>query len=278
MGNSLDNGEYDLSKYQIIHTLRDEVANFDVLRDDEHPQEFLITKDFKEIYDQHDERMWKHVIERISQQPNWYTLMKFQRVVQSRDFEQYIGMTKVYVHTLAFEVQENRKANRVASDDRVWAVFTNLFLATMDMEHRLDFHNTLGMDTIFIDESNQILISNPYMRDRHLRQIMEHIIEPAHAMGVNWKPDYEKRLDSRLRDLESNQQLRAIHKENQIHIQDTLKCLALIALGLLNNRSDSEYLTFHSSGRHLSNLKRDLITADIQVCYQFYPESRCSSR
>lgn len=172
--------------------------------------------------------------------------------------------TKISGQTVVEEVVALRMAGLKSDPSNSWFLMSTLLLAIMDMEHRLEMHQSLGMRNIYFNPDRTVTILNPYFRDAHLIRILEDIIVPIlHA--DNWKPEYSQSYHSRVQDLNKNPALKAIHFVHQNYVTDMLKSAALIVLGMISLRLDEEYIVDIKKNTNRNNLNYAIINADLDA-------------
>ena len=205
----------------------------------------------------------KMLLESILRQPTWYSLIKLNEVRQRGEFKgSRQAFTKISGMNLEVFISPQPPEVRKSI---AWFVFTNLFLATMDMEHRLEFHNMLTMKTIYISSEGFLFFLNPYILSSYLDRIDADLFQPALAMGQAWKPEYQNDYYRRIKDLNGNDSLRDVHYANRESIRQTLISVALVTLGTLAGKSDESYVFPKTDQINEIKLNKQNIALEINV-------------
>lgn len=199
-------------------------------------------------------------MEKILSQPTWYTFIKLN---QGRQGVQFKGTKQAFTQINGVNLRDySQVLTPVNKDNYGWFVFTNLLIAVMDMEHRLDFHSKLSLDTIYISSDHFMYILNPYMLNGYLQKIRRDLVDPALAMKQSWKPEYEQDYFERVKDLNYNTGLKEIHNSNRNNIRQTLQSAALVTLAFLSQTDDKQYFTTTPEGMVVNS---QLVTEKLDV-------------
>jgi len=213
MGNSQNQLTLNLSEYTLTSSFQDGLfSSLDIYKKNNDQWGVMIAKDVQKMVERVAEGETEACLQRIDSLPQWYTGVKVDRWA-------YMGKTTTLLHTdvspytLIEEVGTWRSTNRPVNSDYCWFVASQLFLALVDMENRLDFHHTISMKSIYIHSDATLQILNPYIRENHLIRIIQDVVKPLLGEKVRQDDpisrDYFKRM---------------------IHIQNARNCDTLIAV------------------------------------------------
>ena len=241
MGNYIQRAEIDLNKYTVTEILNEE-SGVEISRHQNlsNPLDIILTKDISDVVSQMPPNLQLEVLKRIEQQPLWWTLLKFDEFERNHQIVNIV-MTGISQINLEAEVVSLRSTGMAPSSTNSWFILTNLLLAVVDMEHKLEFNEHISMKNIYLNFDKSLTMLNPYLRDSHLKKALQDIIKPV-SLCQNWKHEYSYNYFARLQDLEKNREMKAIHFVHQNYITDMLKNVALAMLGLLTLRSDTEFV------------------------------------
>ena len=258
MGNYIQRAEIDLQNYSVTEILKEEGGlEISRLQNLSEPREILLTKEITDVVSQMPESYQLEVLRRIEQQPLWWTLLKFDEFARASQTVNLM-ITNISQINLEAEIMSLRSTGMSPSITNSWYILTNLLLAVIDMENKLEFNEHISMKNIYLNTDKSLTMLNPYFRDSHLKKALQDIIKPI-SLSTSWKPEYSSNYFARLDDLSKNPEMRAIHFVHQNYVADMLKSVALAMLGLLSLRSDSEFVLNPEKKKIKTELNMNLI-------------------
>ena len=144
MGNSIQKGSLDMSKYQKEGSIQDSpTLTIDVLQNVQDINDRVLSKDITSVVRQMSPANQLEILKKIQTQPNWFTFIRFDEWSQNQERMNIIH-TKISNSSLDKEIVALRQAGLQPNPKNCWFLMTNLLLAVMDMEHRLDFFQSLS--------------------------------------------------------------------------------------------------------------------------------------
>ena len=264
MGNAIQKGSLDMAKYQKELTIQETpTLSIDLLQNTKEVNDKVLAKDITSVVRQMSPANQLEILRKIHSQPYWFTLLKFDEWTNNNEKVNMIH-TKISAHSLDNEISALRKGSLQPQIKNCWFVVTNLLLAVMDMEHRLDFHQNLSTKNVYLNSDRTMTILNPYMRDSHLQKILEDVVIPAKNCP-DWKTEYEESYYARVADLQSNQRLSDVHFVHQNYVKDMVKSVGLITLAFVCRRKDNEYYVDSSIKGVQGSINNELISKDLNM-------------
>ena len=267
MGNSIQKGSLDMSRYQKEGSVQDTpTLTIDVLQNMQDINDRVLCKDITSVVRQMSPANQLEILKRINSQPDWFTFIKFDEWSQNQEKVNIIH-TKISNSSLDKEIVALRQSNLQPNPKNSWFILTNLLLAVMDMEHRLDFFQSLSTKNIYLNADRSLTILNPYFRDSHLQKILEDVVIPAKNCP-GWREEFGQSYYARMAAIDSNKQLADLHYIHQNYVKDMLRAVGVIVLAFLMRRDESGYYTNNRLANVKVNLKYDLISNDLNFLDQ----------
>lgn len=268
MGNFIQKGSLDMSKYRKEGSVQDTpTLTIDVLQNITDINDRALCKDITSVVRQMSPANQLEILKKISSQPDWFTFIKFDEWNQNQERMNVIH-TKISNSSLDKEIVALRQSNLQPNAKNCWFLLTNLLLAVMDMEHRLDFFQSLSTKNIYLNSDRSMTILNPYFRDSHLQKILEDVIIPAKNCP-GWREEFGQSYYARMAAIDSNKQLSDLHYVHQGYVKDMLKSVGVIMLAFLSRRDENGYYSDTPGDNAKSwQLRYDVLNGDLNVLDQ----------
>ena len=248
MGNFIQKGKLNLNDFEQALQIEEAPGiNFTVHKNKKNDEDLLLLKEISHVVQMIPADCQAEMLQRILTQSGFFSLLRFDQFRQNRQ-QQVVISTQITPRTLETEMLRLRTADEMVDAETAWAVLTNLLLAVMDMEHKLEFHQSISMKTVFFYPNGCISIINPYFKDSHIRSISKDIINPSLESG-SWKPEFSTDYFARQSLVESNELMRKLQNIHQQHVGDMLKDVVFVVLGLLCHTPDRDFYDLGNSGR-----------------------------
>lgn len=256
-----------MSKYQKEGSIQDSpTLTIDVLQNVQDINDRVLCKDITSVVRQMSPANQLEILKKIQTQPNWFTFIRFDEWSQNQERMNIIH-TKISNSSLDREIMALRQSGLQPNPKNCWFLMTNLLLAVMDMEHRLDFFQSLSTKNIYLNGDRSMSILNPYFRDNHLQKILEDVIIPSKNCP-GWREEFGQSYYARMAAIESNKQLADLHYVHQNYVKDMLRSVGIIVLAFLSKRDESGYYVNDRSNSSKIGLRNDIVTGDLNMLDQ----------
>lgn len=268
MGNTIQRGSLDMSKYKKEATFQETpTLTYDMLQSVVDINDKVLTKDITSVTQQLNPASQLELLKKIQSQPFWLTLIRFDES-KSLNEKANIMHTKISAHTLENEIQALKRGNLQPQIKNCWFIVTNLLLAVMDMEHRLDFHDSLTTKNIFLNADRTLAILNPLFKQSLLQQMLADVVGPSKNCRI-WKEDFEKSYYARMTAIEDTKDilLRNIHCVQQNKVQKMCESVGLVGLCLITLTTEQSFMIPESN-----SLDWDKITDTFEFLEQTFPD------
>jgi hypothetical protein len=268
MGNALQKGSLDMSKYTKEASFQDTpTLKVDLLQNNMEINDKVLSKDITSVIMQMSPAIQIEVLKKIHSQPYWFTLIKFDEWNFGIDKGTIIH-TKISGHTLEDEIHALKRGSLQPQIKNCWFIVTNLLLAVMDMEHRLDFHQDLKSKHIYLNPDRTMTILNPFIRQSHLDKFLQDVVYPSKSCR-GWKPEFEQSYYSRMCAIDETKDpyLRDVHCIEQNKVQKMCESVGLIGLCLTTLNTENDFMVSESQ-----NLDWDKITETFEMLEQSFSD------
>lgn len=265
MGSRLSKQSIPSQDYTKTSTTRDDQSLLDAYQSQTKTDSTIIAKDVNLLCEPIPKDTLEKLIERMSALTPLFTQVFYDEFTDQGKIKTVL-FTELAGNNLESMVSDQSSRGRKLTQQDSWFVLLTLLVGAIELENKLDFMNNLALKTVIVNPDRSLQLVNPYMKDSHVKQAAEKIIQPI-LDSIVWSPLYDQSVHYRANDLSRNPWLKSVQTNHQPEVCRMLNSIGLSGLSMVSGRPELHYLRGSGTPGY-QTLSREAVASDLQRAEQ----------